>query len=144
MKTVLCVIIIIGSLLIPVEKADIAKLQPVEAVALCRKDGVTEIFTDTGAWGSGRDAKEALSDLLKNTPQLVYLDTADYLMVNKEAAAEIDSIRAYLKGNVRLCLWDCKGVLSDAIQYFSVHGRLPKLKDWRQGDALPEYVTKKQ
>ena len=44
MKTVLCVIIIIGSLLIPVEKADIAKLQPVEAVALCRKDGVTEIF----------------------------------------------------------------------------------------------------
>jgi len=142
MKTIIYILIIIGSLLVPVEKADVAKLQPVEAVALCKKDGVTEIFTDTGAWGSGSNAQEALTDLLKNTPQLVYLDTADYLMVNKEAVAEIDDLRADLKGGVRLCLWDCEGELCDAIKYFSVHRALPKLKDWQQGDALPEYVTK--
>ena len=141
MKTVLYVLIIIGSLVLPVEKADVAKLQPVEAVALCKKDGKTEMFTDTGAWGSGRNANEALADMLKNTPQLIYLDTADYLMVNAEAIEEINELRRDLKGSVSLCLWECEGELQDAIKYFSAHGELPKLKNWRYGDRLPEYFV---
>ena len=141
MKSIVYVLIIIGSLLLPVDKADVAQLQPVEAVALCKKDGITEIFTDTGAWGSGSDAREALADMLKNTPRLIYLDTADYLLVNNESIEEINELRGELKGGVRLCLWNCEGELKDSIQYFSVHGKLPKLKNWRYGDRLPEYFV---
>lgn len=141
MKTVLYIFIIIGSLLLPIDKADVAKLQPVEAVALCKKDGITEIFTDTGAWGSGNNAGEALADMLKNTPQLIYLDTADYLMVNEEAIEELNELRKDLKGGIRLCQWDCEGELQDAIEYFSAHGNLPKLKNWKPEESLPKYFV---
>ena len=40
-------IIVLISLCIPVEKADVAKLQPVEAAALCASNGKIEIYTET-------------------------------------------------------------------------------------------------
>ncbi len=144
MKIVLYIIIIVGSLLIPLEKADIAKLQPVEAVVLRENNGATEIYTDTGAWGSGENAQKALSDLINNTPGIVYLDTAKYLMVTQETLFQIESIRDELKGSVRLCLWNCEGNLKDAVKYFEVYDELPKLRNWKQGDNLPEYISKKQ
>lgn len=142
MKVLLYVIIIVTSLLVPTEKADIAKLQPVEAVMLRNVNGNTEIYTDTGAWGIGRGAWEALEDLKSNTPDLVYLDTAKYLIVDTLSVAEIENIRGELKGRTRLCCWNGDGNLSEAVRYLSVRGNLPKLKNWKQEEGLPEYVCK--
>ena len=142
MKTILYIIIIVASLLIPTEKADVAKLQPVEAVMLRNVNGKTEILTDTCAWGRGDNAQEALADLISNTPELVYLDTAKYLIVDELSVTEIDNLRQDLKGSVKLCRWNGEGEFKDVVMYFSVHGDLPTLKKWKQSDNIPQYVCK--
>ena len=143
MRMVLYIIIVFLSLLIPMEKADISKLQPVEAAAVYQRNGKTEIYTDTGAWGSGRNAQEALEDMISNTPGFVYLDTAKYLIVDGDSLEQIELLRDELKGSVKLCLQNSSDDIGDAVKYFSVHDNLPKLKNWKQGDRLPEYISEK-
>ena len=140
---VIYVAIVFVSLLIPMEKADVSKLQPVEAATVCQKNGKTEIYTDTGAWGSGRNAQEALEDLICNTQGIVYLDTAKYLMVDKDSLDQIEWLRDELKGSVKLCMWNCDDDIREAVKYFSVHDDLPKIKDWTLGEKLPEYISEK-
>ncbi len=141
MKVVLYIVIIVASLLIPLEKADVEKLQPVEVAAIRTNKDKTEIITDTGAWGEGENAQEALDDLVLNTPGIVYLDTAKYLMVDEQSLGQIELLRDELKGNVKLCLWNGEGKLQEAVKYFEVHDKMPKLKDWEQGKTLPEYLS---
>lgn len=143
MKRILYVIIIGLSFLAPLERADIAKLEPVEAVGLLKTDGQISIITDTGAQGTGRNAEEALHDLILNTAGIIYLDTAEYLLVSESAVGEIELIRDDLKGSVKLCRWDGNGELKDAVKYFSVHGDFPQLHEWDEQVELPQYVSKK-
>ena len=143
MKMCLYILLIIGSLLVPLEKADVADLQPVEAALVRENKGQTEIITDTGAWGKGENAQEALADLIKNTPGIVYLDTAKYLIIDEQSTEQIESLRKELKGNVRLCMWNGDGEMADTLKYFSVHDQLPKLKNWKLGDRIPKYISAK-
>ena len=138
------IIIVLISLCIPVEKADVAKLQPVEAAALCVSNGKIEIYTDTGARGIGDNAQEALEDLINNTAGIVYLDTAKYLLLERETVGQVDYLREELKSGVKLCLWDENENIRSSVKYLSVHNDLPKLKDWNEGESLPEYICKKQ
>ena len=142
MKAVLYTIIIMASLIAPVEKADVAELEPIEAVFIRSVDRVTEIYTDTGAKGSGENAEVALQDLILNTPGVVYLDTAKYLLVDEACVENIELLRDNLKGNVRLCIWDGNDCLDEVVRYLNVHGNLPKLKNWQKEQKLPRYISK--
>ena len=141
MRITVYILIALISLLVPLKKADIAKLQPVEAVMVRERGGGIEIFTDTGAWGSGKTVGEALNDLMTNTPGVIYLDTAKYLLVSKEE--QIEALRADLKGNVRLALCEPEDDLVDIVAYLEVHDHMPKISKWCIGDELPLYISKK-
>lgn len=130
MRKILYGIIIALLFLAPVEGADVAKLLPIEAVAVYVDEGMVVLETDTEDVGRGLTAKEALEDLKKTTSAIVYLDTAKYLLLSGEALREVSELRNWLKPSVRVCVCDAAGKVKASVKYLDVHGNLPKLGDW--------------
>lgn len=136
-KIIIYVLILIAVLLVPVERTDVGKLRPVQSVAIYGVDGVVIIETDTGDRGEGENAVAALEDLKRTTPAVIYLDTAEYLLVNEDMEGAVEHLRAYLKETVELYHYVGTPKLEDVTQYLEIHGNAPVLKEWRRGKELP-------
>lgn len=142
MRIVVYVSILALLLLAPVDRLDVAKLEPVEIVYVSNSNGIVSISTDTGAHGSGKSIIEALDMLHATTPGVVYLDTAEYLLLNRAASEQIDQLRGYFHGSVRLCLAESVDYKDLAI-FLETHGEFPCLRAWKTGEMLPELVDGK-
>lgn len=143
MRKVLYVVILLLLMAAPVEKLDVAHLEPVEVVHLGKKGNIITMTTDTGAKGQGRTVSEALADLKENTPAVVYLDTARYLLVSEAALDAVEESRSWLKGSVQLCLAE-EPNMEIAANYLETHGNLPTLEHWSEADKLPQWDGEKQ
>lgn len=130
MRKVLYCLIVIALLFVPLNRVDVSKLLPIEAVALYMEGENVVLETDTAHTGIGATAQQALEALKKNTPKAVYLDTTAYLLVSENAADQVDSLRQFLKPSVRVCVCEAKDIVKDTAEYLKVHLKLPKLKDW--------------
>jgi len=113
----------------PVERLDVAKLEPVQTVAVSLEAGEIIIQTDTQNRGQGQSVKEAVQNLESNTPGVIYLDTAQYLLLTKEAISYCRELQIYMKPFVRVSLWDGKGNVEEAAKFLEVRSDLPRLKD---------------
>lgn len=122
---------------------DVAKLRPVEVIAVYKTGSLVTMVTDTKDIGHGSDAISALQNMRQTSPAVIYLDTAEYLLIGYGAEAEVESIREELKGTVKLCRTDRTLDLKEAAEYLPVHGNLPQLRQWQKGQALPEIVAQK-
>lgn len=131
MRVVLYIVILALLFLAPVERLDVAKLEPVQTVAISTENAEVVLQTDTENTGRGADALGALQDLEDNTPGVIYLDTAEYLLVTEDAVSYVEQLRSRLKPSVKVSMWDGKGSVRDAARYLSVHGKQPKLSHWR-------------
>ena len=125
--------VILGLLfLAPCERMDVAKLLPIEAVAVYMEKGSVILETDTENKGRGSNATEALQNLKDVTPAVVYLDTAEYLLVSEEAVTCVEELRGFLKPSVKVCVCEAAGRVKTAAKYLEVHEKLPKLRDWNR------------
>lgn len=131
MRMILYIIILSLLFVAPVERLDIAKLEPVQTVALSTDETGVVLETDTDNRGRGATVDSAHKDLENRTPGVIYLDTAEYLLVTEDAVAYVDAIRKYLHPSVAVSLWDGKGSVKDAAQYLDVRDDLPQLRHWR-------------
>ena len=77
MRRILYVLILVLAFIAPVDRLDIAKLQPIEAVAVYLEEGEVVLETDTGDLGRG--ATEELALLRR-----LLLRVADNLTVEAE------------------------------------------------------------
>ena len=137
MRLILYGLILVFLCFAPVQRLDIAKLEPVEVVTVQNQNGTVYLATDTGAWGSGADAVAALQDMRQRTPGVIYLDTAAYLIVASSAVDSIDALRPWLKE--RICLCEGEGIDPvEAGELLEIHGQLPLLKSWKSGQKLPQ------
>ncbi len=143
MRKVLYVVILLLLMAAPVEKLDVAHLEPVEVVHLGKKGNIITMTTDTGAKGQGMTVSDALADLKENTPAVVYLDTAQYLLVSEAALDAVEESRSWLKGSVQLCLAE-EPNMEIAANYLETHGNLPTLEHWSEGEKLPQWDGEKQ
>ncbi len=126
-------IVILGLLfLAPLERMDVAKLLPIQAVAVYMNDGAVVLETDTEDKGRGDSVSNALEDLKKATPAVVYLDTAEFLLVSEDAVTCVEELKNYLKPSVKVCVCAAAGRVKDVAKYLDVHGNLPKLRDWKE------------
>ncbi len=132
MRKVAYVVIISLLFLAPVKRLDVAKLQPVQTVGIYTEPGAVVLETDTNNVGRGETVAEAVSDLEKNTPGVIYLDTAEYLLISKDAQTHIDALREYLRPSVKVCLWETNDGIDMAAQFLSEEKNLPKLKNWNK------------
>lgn len=132
MRKVLYAVILALLFLAPLERADVAKLLPIEAVALYVEDGVVVLETDTENVGRGATVAEALGNLKEMTPAVVYLDTAEFLLVSEDAATYVEEMKNILKPSVKVCVCQASGRVKEAVKYLEVHRKLPKLSDWKE------------
>lgn len=121
--------------------ADISLLEPVAAVqVLSTRDGV-RVLTDTGAKGYGSTLSQALENLHSSTPAQIFLDTAQYLLVDD--GAYLPELYSVLRPACRVCLIKEQADLELAAQYLRLHGPKVTLLQYRAGAAeLPILYSK--
>jgi len=131
------VILFAAAVFIPVNGTDVAKLHPVQAVSVGYKNDQVILKTDTGELGIGDTPELALENLKQTAPATIYLDTAEFLLVEESAMELVAPMRRFLKSNVRICKTEPEVEVDQAAEYLRVHGKLPKLKQWKSGETLP-------
>ena len=132
MRILLYIVILALLVLAPVQRLDVAKLEPVQTVALSVVDGMFVIKTDTKNTGRGKDLAAAIEDLESNTPGVIYLDTAQYLLLAENAKDYAGWLEKYLRKSVRVSLWDGKGSVENASKFLGIHDDLPTLRRWNR------------
>ena len=137
MKKILLYILLLGAALIfPAEGIDVGKLLPVELVQLDKMGDTVVISTDAGTTGTGETVKAAIRDMEKTAAGIVFLDTADYLLVKESAIEEVESIKEHLKPSVRVCIQHVEMNLKDAAAYLSVHRPEHQLRSCQDPQSL--------
>ena len=130
---VILYIVILGLLLIaPVNRLDVAKLEPVQTVAVDVSDGMVILTTDTGNSGQGENIKSAVDDLEAKTPGVIYLDTAQYLLVTAASKRYTKELEGYLRSSVKVSLWDGEGEVEEAAKFLSESRNLFSLRQWNR------------
>ena len=76
MRRILYGVILLAAFFAPVERLDVAKLLPVEAVAIYLEEGQVVLETDSEDRGRGDTVQAALENLKQNATKIIYLDTA--------------------------------------------------------------------
>lgn len=140
-RIILYCLILAGVMLIPVERTDIGTLEPIQAVWMHKEGENLTLRTDTDDTGSGKTVEEALSDMKYHSSGIVYLDTAEYLMVSSTALEYIAEMKPILKGSVKLCQWEGEGELTEAAAYMRAHKIGHRLDKWGQQVKLPNLPT---
>ena len=109
---------------LPHPAVDIARLDPVRAIYLYMDGAELTIETDSGDSGTGSDLKAAYADLRANAHREIFLDTAEFLILDpKVPITEVfDSL---LRPDCRVTFTDAPPDLEKAAAYLSQH--LPKL-----------------
>lgn len=127
-------------LLVPINGMDIERLKPVELVFVYEDENNTVIETDTGDKGVGENAEAALQNLKDTTDGYIYLDTAEYLLMTEKTQDAVETLRPVLKKSLQLCLAEKNVDLVTAARFLPAHGKLPQLKQWKQGETLKKLV----
>lgn len=144
MRIILYVVILALLFVVPLEPVDVAKLLPIETVAVYMEDGNVVMETDTQHKGRGENVADALENLKAVTPAVVYLDTACYLLISEDAMHCVDQLKQYLKPSVDVAICDDKDWVKDAAKYLSVHGGTVPLKQLKSDNFDNSKKVKKE
>lgn len=128
----------------PLERLDVAKLRPVQVVSVYKQNDWVIIETDTEDIGIGLTARDALKNMEDTTAGVIYLDTAQYLLLSKDAEKAVEELRDALKPDTQICFIEMKIPLAEAGKFLAAHGNLPELKDWEEGQKLPMLTAYKE
>ena len=137
MRILAYVVILVLLFFAPLERLDVAKLEPVQTVAISMVDGQVVIQTDTKNKGQAENIQAAIDDLEKNTPGVIYLDTAEYLLVTEEVFSYTNAIEPYLRPTVKVCLWDGRGQVEEAAKFLGIRNDLPSIRQWNTDKGCP-------
>ena len=142
MRTAAYILILASLLMAPVKRLNVAHLEPVEVIQLYAEGNTVCLRTDTGAMGRGGSVLAALKDMEASTAGVIYLKTAEYLLVEKETIQYINDLRGKLNRKIRVCATE-NADIKVAAEYLETHGKLPRLRDWEPGEMLPIWDGKK-
>lgn len=116
---------------------DIGMLIPVETLFIQKQGDTIVIQTDSADTGAGATMKQAAEDLKEKAHGIIYLDTADYLILNGEAEALLPQLQNNRKQEVVLCKADEKIDVQKVTPFLRTHRPQLELSDWRAGMTLP-------
>lgn len=136
-RMILYVLIIAAVFVLPVKPTETENLEPIQAVWLCLDNENIILQTDTENQGIGKSVAESLENMKLHSDRLVYLDTAQFLLVSENAVDRIAEIEPYLKGSVKICLWDGTGEIAEASRYMQTHKIGSRLSCWQPETKLP-------
>lgn len=99
---------------------DVARLEPVQAVYIHQKNGTLCIETDTGAAGSGNTLTEAAADLKASASGEIFLDTAEFLLIDPEVTITAD-FHTLLRPTCGVTFTHATPDLQAAADYLTIH-----------------------
>ena len=109
------------ALSVPEYSSDVGNLIPVETVLLRLEGNTVVLETDTGHYGIGTGVQEAIVDMKETAEGVLFLDTADYLLLGKESGPWVGELKPYLKGKVLACAMEEKADLKMVTAYLAAH-----------------------
>lgn len=122
----------------PFRGTDVAELHPVEVVSVRSEKGIVYVDTDTGSSGTGNDLHSAFQDLKATTSGNVFLETADYLLIDEASESLLPELYDLLRPGCRVCRASGKVELAEAATYLRAHKPPISLQDHKAGKrALP-------
>ena len=130
-----------AALLMPVNGTDVGKLVPVEVLQLYKDGDAVVISTDLGNTGTGTTVETAIENLKNTTAGIIFLDTADFLLVDETAQEEAGALKSYLKPSARVCRTAGVIELKEAASYLAVHKPRQKLKTYEYA-SVTQILTK--
>ena len=142
MRMIAYIVILAALFFVPLERMDVAMLEPVQIIYICQDGERVRISTDTDAVGEGVDIADALRSLHQTTPGVVYLGTAEYLLFDRASETAIADARQLLPQNLTICLAESVDY-ENLAKFLDTHGKLPRFRDWEPGDPLPELQGEK-
>lgn len=131
MRVVLYIIILSTLFFVPLNRVNIGQLEPVSALAVYVDEANVVMEIDGGEKGIGKSVEEALRDLKENTIGIVYLDTAEYLLIDEAAIKYEDAVLMLMRPNVQTFICDARGCVGECAEYISAHGKLPIISEWK-------------
>lgn len=126
----------------PFQGTDVAKLNPVEVVRASEEDGYVLVETDGGDIGVGTDAKSAFADLKRKASGEMFLETADYLLLDPELTDQIAAFGAFLRPACAVCLELGEADMEVVSRFLGTHKPEVTLLDIRAGEKeLPALMV---
>lgn len=122
---------------------DIAKLAPVEVVWLSENDGEVYLETDTGDSGKGENVRAAYNNMKASAPGMIFLETADYLILQNGDEHLIAEIYDLLRPTCKVCSAQRIPDMETVASFLSAHKPDLVLRQYRVGqEALPALEEK--
>lgn len=130
------VVAILGT--IPFRGTDIAKLAPVEVVWLSQSGGRVHLETDTGDMGEGENVQAALNDMKAAAPGAVFLETADFLIVEQGDEELLTQVYEVLRPTCMVCISKKMPDMKAVAKFLAAHEPELTLRQYRvQRGELP-------
>ena len=125
-------------------RLDIAKLEPAQVLLVEERAGQLIVTTDMGHLGCGRTLTEAVEDMKQTAAGVVFLDTAEYLLLAPSAEKYVPELTQLLRPSCRVCMIYGTMELKTAADYLSVHEPGLTLRDWKKNKSeLPKIIASK-
>ena len=137
MKILLYIGLLLLVCFLPVDGTDVGKLIPVEVIAISESDGMITVRTDTGDQGTGKDLPTAFANLKDSASGVIYLDTAEYVLLEPGVEGFVDTAEPYLKGDTKVCTAQEGIPLETIANYLSVHHPGVRLEEVREVVEIP-------
>ena len=128
-RAVIYIALMGAALMLPVRRMDVGKLIPVETLFLYAEGDGVVLETDTGNIGKGGTVKEAAEDLRESAPGYLYLDTADYLLVEPGMEEYLAQMMPYLKPSAGVCIIERGIDLPAVTAYLEAHKPETSIQD---------------
>ena len=126
----------------PFHRLDISRLAPVETVWLGQQGGLVCIETDQGYFGSGEDVASALENLNATASAIVFLETADYVILESGMERCLIQAERIFRPSCMLCIADQMPDLKAATDFLQIHEPAVTLRQWNvQQCSLPRLIA---
>ena len=113
---------------------DVARLAPVEAAWLTQQAQTVCIVTDTGDVGYGRSVQEALQDMKASASGTIFLETADYLIVEQGREELLEQVYEIFRPACQVCVCHDMPRMQDVAGFLSAHEPTTTLRQLRNVD----------
>lgn len=119
--------------LLPFTGTDVGKLHPVEVLAVSVSDEQITVETDTGLEGTGKSLKAAIEDLKQTSAGKIFLETANYLLVNEDGISLLPELFALLRPACQVYISAGSGKMDKVSKYLESHPSDVTLLRYMQG-----------
>ena len=113
-------------------------LEPVSLVRVEKLETGILVETDTGTKGEGQDFLTAIADLHDGAASVVFLDTAEWLLLPDSESVSVEELLTVFRPSVRVCVWEGGAEWVVVASYLKIHEPTVTLAEIRAGDSVAD------